>query len=254
MSVKALSTCLMAIAVFSSCAFADVTFTGSSGLLSASVTFVVSNTTLKVSLVNTSVGDPVGPADILSAVLWDMTGNPELGKVSANSCPNCTIKYAPQQTTSYGASGGDVGGEWGYLAGDLGGGVTQHEGLSSMGAGNFGVGTRFNTTNLQDPDALDGIEYGIAPITDTTANDNGGLKGSSPQYLVVNQVDFVLSLPVGYSGTISNVRFQYGTAFDEPHFSAPEASSLTLLGFWLAVTSLAITFLAVRKTLAERHR
>jgi PEP-CTERM motif-containing protein len=236
---------IMLMGVFSSLALADtVTFTGSSGSLAASVTFTVSGSNLDVTFINTSTADPVDPTSILSAVLWDMTGSPTLGKVSANSCATCSIMYGGP-----GGAGGDVGGEWGYLEGSLGGGVTQQEGLSSMGGGNFGTTTRFNTNELQGPPSgsLDGIQYGIAPTTDTTGNDNGGLSG---EFLVVNEVDFVLSgLPGGFSAVndISNVRFQYGTSFDETNFpgggggggggQVPEPGTIVLLGSGLLLLS-----------------
>jgi hypothetical protein len=238
---KAALLLAMMTGVFSAVALADsVTFTGSSGSLAASVTFTVSGSNLDVTLINTSLGDPVDPTSILSAVLWDMTGSPTLGKVSANSCLSCTVNYG-----GAGGAGGDVGGEWGYAEGSLGG-VTQQEGLSSMGAGNFGVTTRFDTNNLQGPDSLDGIQYGIAPTTNTTGNDNGGLNGNS---VIMNEVDFVLSgLPAGFSAVndISNVRFQYGTSFDETNFpggggggggQVPEPGTIVLLGSGLLFLS-----------------
>lgn len=245
---RTLLTIVAAFGLLATHAIADtVTFTGSSGGLAASVTFTVNGTDLDVILMNASNGDPIDPASILSAVLWDMTGSPTLTATSANSCPTCTIKYGGP-----GGSGGDVGGEWGYLEGSLGTGVTQTEGLSSMGGGNFGVGTRFNTNELQGPPSgsLDGIQYGIAPTTDTTGNDNGGLSGN---FMEINEVDFVLGgLPNGFSvqSGISNVRFQYGTSFDETHFGGggdgkvPEPGSIVLLG-----SGLLITFSTLRKKL-----
>src|SRR5215831_6820040 len=51
-----------------------ITFTGTSGNLAASVSFVVNGSNLVVTLTNTSKADVLVPADVLTGVFFTLTG------------------------------------------------------------------------------------------------------------------------------------------------------------------------------------
>jgi hypothetical protein len=95
----------------------------------------------------------------------------------------------------------------------------------------FGSQDLFPGSNLQGPDAPDGLQYGITSAGDDTGTGNTPVTGENA--LIKNSVVFTLSgLPVGFdpSASISNVVFQYGTALDEPHFPGiPEPATLALM-------------------------
>jgi hypothetical protein len=216
---------------------APITFSGSSGSLSASVTFDVSGSDLLVTLSNTSLGDPSVPGDILTGVIFSIPGNGLLGKVSATVCATCSVK----NNGGVPGAGGDVGGEWAYTNVLSGAFVGQQ---SIYSAGYFDGTATFNANNLQGPASVDGIQYGITTTNDTTGNDNGGLSGQGE---IINIVEFDLSgLPQGFTlASISGVSFQYGTALTETNYqgdcapgtpncdgrrTVPEPGSLALLG------------------------
>jgi len=217
---------------------APITFSGSSGSLSASVTFDVSGTDLLVTLTNTSAGDPSAPGNILTGVIFSIPGNTLLGKASATVCATCSVK----NNGGVPGAGGDVGGEWAYTNVLSGAFVGQQSIYSS---GYFDGNATFNANNLQGPASVDGIQYGITTTSDTAGNDNGGLSGNGE---IVNAVNFDLSgLPQGFTlASISGVSFQYGTGLDETNYKGdctpgtpncggggnfvPEPASLALLG------------------------
>src|SRR5262245_47885599 len=86
-----------------------ITFTGSSGSLSAEATFDTSGTNLIVTLTNTSGSNVVNAAQVLTAVFFSLTGNPALGRTSA-------VLNAGSTVINGGVTdpGGVVGGEWAY--------------------------------------------------------------------------------------------------------------------------------------------
>ncbi len=211
---------------------APITFTGSSGSLSASAKFDTSGTNLIVTLTNTSLADVLIPSTVLTALFFDIPGVPGLTSVSAllNGGSVVLFDSAP--------AGGIVGGEWAYGAGLAGtpGGAT--EGISSAGFGLFGAAT-FPGSNLDPPAAVDGLNYGITSAGDNPATGNAAVTGNFP--LIQNSVVFTLSgLTVGFdpslAGAISKVSFQYGTALADPNVGGgsggpiPEPSTIILLG------------------------
>ena len=119
----------------------------SNGDLSASASFDVNNNTLLVTLTNTSLVDPSSPSSILTAVFFDIAGDPTLTPLSAQICATCTVTYGG--TTDANKS---VAGEWAYAfaSSDLAYGTDY--GISSSGLGIFGPPDLFpNGTNLASP-------------------------------------------------------------------------------------------------------
>ncbi|MFA9439177.1 XDD4 family exosortase-dependent surface protein [Uliginosibacterium sp. sgz301328] len=219
-----------------------VVFSTAPGAVAASVSFDVSGNQLLIRLTNTGTGDPSSPSQILTGVIFNIVGNPTLTAVSAILAPGSSVIHGPAVPTD---PGGAVGGEWAY-DNQLGGGFAGKQSVYSSGY--FSGNNLFGGTNLQGPDSVDGIQYGITTLSDTTANDNGGIDTAG---LIKNAVDFVLTgLPQGFTlGMISNVSFQYGTSLTEPNIVAnctpncprttqlPEPASPALLGLGLAAAA-----------------
>jgi len=227
---------LAATASPSHAAAVTLTGTGTDGRSAAVTfnTFSMSGTNyLTVQLTNTATYDSFRPSDILTAIFFNLPGNPTLsrsvGLSGAYLYPGSDIKNAPDVMV--------LGGEWAYKSGLSVGGFSQ--GISSTGVSLFGPGDRFPGSNLEGPDSLNGVEYGITTLNDTSGNDNGGLSGSGQAR---NSVIFVLGgIAAGFdaSSVINNVRFQYGTNLSEPYFGpggccrgtgVPGPSSLALVG------------------------
>src|SRR5262249_17851368 len=87
-----------------------INFPGHHGNLAASATFEARGSNLVVTLTNTSSSDVLVPTDVLTAVFFDIDGNPTLTRTSAVICGNCSVLFAPA-----GGSGPNVGGEWAYI-------------------------------------------------------------------------------------------------------------------------------------------
>jgi hypothetical protein len=204
-----------------------ISFAFSNGNHSATADFVRSGDDLLVTLTNTSLFDVLESADVLTAVFFEVDGDPALARVSALLSPGSSILV--------GNNGADVtpadravGGEWSYLNGI--GNLTNHnEGISSTGVGAFGPGNRFPGANLQGPTSPNGVQYGITSAGDNLLTGNGGLSG---EHLIKNSVVFMLS---GFSwepdAVITSARFLYGTSLSEPQFEGtlvPEPSAYLL--------------------------
>ncbi len=208
----------------------EITFHASSGHLAAAATFRTSGNDLIVVFTNTSASDVLVPADILTAVFFDVSGpmlslHPASGSVVLNT--GSTVFFG-----SWGAAG-DVGGEWAFASGISGGSPNAaHYGISSAGFDLFG-GANFPGANLQGPTSVAGLQYGLTSAGDNPATGNAPVTGGSA--LIRNSVVITLpGLPAGFdpSAQISNVWFQYGTALhEEPGFpgNTPEPSALALL-------------------------
>jgi len=216
---------------FSAVSVQAIVFTGSSGGLAASATFSVNEATdtLTVTLANTSSADVLVPADVLTAVFFNVSGNPLLTSTTA-LLPAGSVVVNDTPTTV-------VGGEWAYSNGLNQFGA--NSGISSSGFGIFGNPT-FTGPDLDDPLAVNGINYGILSAGDNIATGNSAVL-SEP--FVKNQVVFTLTGFTLTEAAISNVTFQYGTSLNgtpggEPSFpgetptpSVPDAgSSVILLG------------------------
>ncbi|MBI5376014.1 MAG: PEP-CTERM sorting domain-containing protein [Candidatus Schekmanbacteria bacterium] len=213
-----------------------ITFNGSDGLLSASATFDIVGGNLKVTLTNTSTNDVLAPSDVLTALFFSITGDPELTKISAIIDSGSTYYF---DTTPPVPVGGDVGSEWAYKNGlSMSNGATQ--GISSSGLGLFGPSDRFDTSHgsnyLDFPADPDGLNYGILSAGDIITTGNAKVTGGTP--LIKNSVIFTLGgLPSAFSlNQISSVLFQYGTGLSEPQIvvtnvrPTPEPTTIILLG------------------------
>jgi len=230
-SVLAKSVSALTIVVSMHTVAAPVLFSGSSGGLAATATFDIVGSQLQVVLSNTSTGDVLVPADVLTAVFFNVAGNPLLTRKSA-------ISGGPTYVGSTNVSGAGtvVGGEWAYLNG-----LSQYSansGISSSGLGIFGPGNRFPGANLAGPDAPAGLQYGLASAGDNQATGNPG--GVLNEELTKFSVNFLLTTASPFElSAISNVTFQYGTALSEGHFSGtpqrsvPEPGTLGLAGLAL---------------------
>jgi hypothetical protein len=218
-----------------------ISYSFSSGDRAAQVDFVRSGSDLIVTLTNTSVADALVPTDILTAVFFDVSGNPLLTRTSALVPLSSAVLV--------GNSGADVtpldrivGGEWSYLN-SISDPPAHNEGISSTGVGTFGPGNRFPGANLQGPTSPNGVQYGITTAGDNLLTGNGGLSG---EHLIKNAVVFKLA---GFGSepdsVITAARFLYGTSLEEPQFEGtlftpvPEPSSLVLA--MLGVAAFALT-------------
>lgn len=217
-----------------------ITFTASSGDLAASVTFDISGSNLIVTLTNTSAVPVSVPVDVLTAVFFNVAGNPTLTGVSAFLAPGATVDGGGP--TGPPGDPGDVGGEWAYVrsltgfVGSDGTVVLQDYGISSAGFGPFGPSDRFLTAgaaNLSGPASPDGLQYGIASAP--PKNSGNGDVDKNP--LIHSAVVFRFGLTDGFDlNGISDVRFQYGTSLADANLSVPvpvpvpEPASLLLLG------------------------
>jgi hypothetical protein len=247
MKKSVLMTSLLAASVISLDAGAiPITFagfgTGPGGVpVTASAIFDITGNQLTITLQNTSPsnsGQDV-PGSTLTGLYWDFTGNPTLTPISAMVAPGSI--FIGDSCSQPGCSGvTNVGGEFGYQAGVGPGGADR--GISSSGYLTTGLPQNlgnFNGVNLDNPNSLDGINYGIVSAA-MGFNPNGGLAAVP---LIQDTVIFILTGVTGLSiGDISNVSFQYGTSLSElnvpgdpvtPPQEIPEPATLALLGLGL---------------------
>ncbi|HEX2009521.1 MAG TPA: XDD4 family exosortase-dependent surface protein [Roseateles sp.] len=242
MKVASLVCAALAAVAFAQPASAAITFTGVSGDKAASATFdIIAAGSLQVTLTNTSGADTLVPTDVLTALFF--SSGVVFTPVSATLAAGSSVLYDPQGQPA----GGNVGGEWAYGSGLSGTPGGANSGISSSGYGVFG-GPNFNGPDLEDPVALDGLQYGIVTAGDDAATGNAGVTGSGG--LIKNSVVFMLSYSGAFALTdISTVSFQYGTSLTEPNVpctsncggggggggggGAPEPGTIALVGLAL---------------------
>jgi hypothetical protein len=190
----------------------------SSGGLSASASFTISGSTLTILLTNTDVatgtGYPTDPASVLSGLFFNL-GTATFTPVSASTfgdgsiiqTANCDIQSCAGQT--------NVGGEWSYASGGVSWLTGTTQGISSAGYLNTNTSSgNFNGPNYENPNALNGIEFGLVPNAWVAGSGNGGLDSNA---LIEGTVQFVLNLGTTTltEADIKNVYFTYGTAAGE---------------------------------------
>ncbi|MGE3180229.1 MAG: XDD4 family exosortase-dependent surface protein [Phycisphaerae bacterium] len=208
---------------------APLSLTASQGNLQATVNFTDNGGDLLVTLTNSSANDVLVPADILTAVFFDIAGLPTLTQVSATLHTGSTVLFGGSDP------GGVVGGEWGYR-GDLAGNPYGADyGIGASGFSVFGPGDLFPGSNLQGPASPDGLQYGISSTGDNPLTGNTPVTGTNA--LIQDSVVFRLGgLPSGFDPMrdVSNITFQYGTDLSEPHFPEPGSglllSAIAILG------------------------
>jgi len=210
-----------------------VTFTGSGtnpdgfNSLSAAAEFSIVGSNLQIVLTNTGAA-ATRPSDVLTAIFFQPVGFGPLTPFSAILNTGSTVLNTATQP-----AGGNVGGEWAYVA---------SIGNSSSGLGIFGS-PNFNGSNLQGPAGVDGLQYGI--VNGIAGNANAAMFSNQ---LINNSVVFTLSIAGNvpsavYAANFSNVSFQYGTDLTEPNLTGgctanctpptppvPEPSTLLLMG------------------------
>ncbi len=189
-------------------------FSGSSGTLAASVEFRLAGSTLEVVLANTSTADVWAPRDVLTAVFFNVAGNPAWTPLSALMADGSQVYYdLDGQPTE-----GDIGGEWAYrssISRPALAGVNQ--GIGSVGFGLFGS-ANFGGSNLAGPIALGGIQYGLLSAGDNPGTGNGAVRNSGG--LVQNSIVFSFQAdPSLVADDITNVLFQYGGGLGQSRFA-----------------------------------
>jgi len=231
----------LAVAVIAGNAQAVTDFGFSQGDLSAKVTFEAVGDTLIVTLENTATADVANPADVLTGVFFNIEGSS-----GALTMESALLTDAMASSVLFGsglgntglgyndyAGAGDIGSEAGYRTGAASEktGLGDHA-IGMVGMDDFlGVNTRFDQVashNLQGPESLNGIEYGIVN-SDYTGGGNNPING--PHALITSGVVFTFSGFSGFSESdISKIRFNYGTELNPiPEPSAALVFSVGLL-------------------------
>jgi hypothetical protein len=210
----------------------SISFAFTNGNRSAQVDFDRSGSDLIVTLSNTSMADALVPTDILTAVFFELSGNPLLTRTTA-LVPVGSSVFVGNVGTNVTPADRVIGGEWSYLN-SITNPTGHNQGISSTGVGTFGPGNRFPGNNLQGPTSPDGVQYGITTAGDNLLTGNGGLNG---EHLIKNSVVFTLSgFDAEPDAVITAARFLYGTSLHEPQFEGtvvPEPATwlLAMFGF-----------------------
>jgi len=202
----------------------DDVVVGSSGVLSASVKFEQVGGNLVITLVNTSTDSDtsIDNARLLTGVFFNMSGGASLTPLTVFLTAGSSI-VGDTPTT-------DVGGEFDYATGFNAGSASFGYGVSSAGLGIFGSPPAFldgDSPNLDNPVEVDGPNYGLAPAAALTINGNA-------VFIKTGVIATLSGLGAG-PYLITSVRFQYGTALDEPSITVgetpgpiPEPTSLAI--------------------------
>lgn len=196
--------------------------TGSDGLspansLSATATFSMNGTQLVIDVQNTGAFTTLDPVDVLTAVYFDINGQPALTGPTAAVATGSVLFDVPGKTAVTAPSSlmvSSTSGGWDYATGATGG-VSQYYGLGTVGLDRFdGSLTNAGSGSQSNYGVIQNVTY-----TKFTGNLKNTNNGQTP--LVKDTIEFTLSgLSKGFNLTsISNVRFQYGTSNSEPSFT-----------------------------------
>lgn len=177
-------------------------FTGTLGDLSARVAFSQSGGTLTGTFSNLSTVAVTAPGGVLTAVFFDIVGDPNLNAG--------TIALSPGSFYVAGSppAGHVLGSAWAFRD-DL-----AISGLARYGVSASGLGGTFGTPDTFAPsqNGANGADYGLVG---TGGISGQGILNQGP--LIQNGVVFTLTgVPAG--ATIRNVFFQYGTSLTETRF------------------------------------
>jgi hypothetical protein len=233
---------------------ATATFLGSGSGLSAKAEFTISGTTLTILLTNTDAATGGGAPDATNEVLTGVYFNLGSGAFVPVSAMIVTGEVVQETQCSENCAGAtNVGGEWGYDFGTAGFAPGANQGLASAGYLNTGLSNNLGNfpssggTNLDDPDSLNGANFGIVPLGFVEYSGNGGMDNDP---LISGTVQFVLTIPAGLTESdIKNVTFTYGTNPDKTipssttttttttGTSIPEPAALALFGLGLTVAA-----------------
>lgn len=205
-----------------------VVFTDLSGLAAEAEFTLLNPTTVRLRLVNTSTGVPMGfdsSDQLLTGISWDAglvginPGDPNILSGSAEIGP--TSQSVNFSTGFYGP-GSDIGGEWGF------GNNNGTGALPNMVSGNTAGITPFGGPNLDGPASLDGPQAGL--VADPILVPLGGLGAIRNEIVVefsLNQSIASLSQLLG-----NGVRVEFGS--DAAFITVPAPASYTLIaGFAL---------------------
>ncbi len=181
-----------------------VTVSTSQGNLSAEIGFDVSGTDLIVTVTATTPDDITGASQVLTAIFFDLPGDPVLTPISALLPAGSTVMNGPD-------GGGNVGGEWTYAVGDFA--FLGSEAISSSGLQLGFPSPNFNGDNLEGPDSVNGPQYALTSIFDDPSSYQGR---NTP--LIMDTVVFTLGgLPGGITPQdVTNVRAAWGTSNPVP--------------------------------------
>ncbi len=205
---------------------ASVIFSNSVGGLAATAEFDLSGTTLTLALKNVGTNNVTTSAQTLTALFFNLTGNPTVTPVSAylNPFPGSEVIFSPTGATTL-SFDGNVGGEWAFASALSGAPGGAKYGVSAVGFGLFD-GPSFGGSNLAGtPAAVDGPDFGIVPS-------GVGLNFSPPNRpFIRDSVLFTFGVPSGFSlSNIQNVTAQYGTALsDTSVVLVPEPGTFALV-------------------------
>lgn len=221
-----------------------IVFVASSGNLAAEARFWQDGSNLMIQLTNTSPADPATVTEVLTALFFNIAGQPTLTPVSVVMATGSKILYPITQP----ADGKTVSFEWAYRAGDV----------KSPGSMEYGVSVAafnaiFKPTDRFPGDSLHGngnnmsdVSFGLVGPGKTNTGSKT-MTGNLP--FIQDSVIFMLAgLPDTFDllTDIDHVWFQYGTSLSDPSLESfriiqrweeelinppdvPEPTTLTLL-------------------------